>query len=142
MRGETTAVSEIQKYAKAASCEPYGTLPRGEELATDNGNGVQRDLPERDIVDLLGAWLAHNHSDIIRQARDEITRLREPWRSDHPVFWDDTAVSRAIAHARAEALEEAAQACLAWGEHSVDTIKYTCRQCAADIRALKDKPHG
>ena len=94
-----------------------------------------------DIVEELDWWLAQetprptqplDHVDLIsveavQRARDEIVALRAVRQCDL-ALWRNT---------RAEALDEAAQACVGSG-----AIVAEARLCAAAIRALKDKANG
>ena len=83
-----------------------------------------------DVVAELDAWLKvweghcdDAHDDLVQRARDELVRLRHLHASQ---------ISYAMG--RAEALEEAAQAC----ERILGMGGYTLATAAAAIRALKD----
>lgn len=98
-------------------------------------------MSDPDVVAELEAWLrpdlhprkdppeAYNLHRIVARARDEIVALRRQTEHNRQYF------DKARYNIRAEALEEAAQACAGSGA----IVAEACL-CAAAIRALKDPP--
>lgn len=89
----------------------------------------------------LGPALAteiRRQAEMVQRARDEIVALRET------IERQKLVLSKGHAQTRDDALEEAVQACT--DQTSDDpppgTYNDACEDCAAAIRALKDKGHG
>jgi len=87
-----------------------------------------------DIVADLNSWLAHNHSDIIRRARDTIAELREALHTTQLLI---------AQHTRNDALVEASRACAALSEATTvrageDNWRGGCLACERAIDGMRD----